>query len=167
MYSVYSIISLRYIDKFEWPVNTCQIIRLVQSTVKANFSGDHIAIANRKRGEFLNPHACTLHKPSSQDYWIRVIFPTSGFWPRVRARALRAPVFLGSLTCQTVRCAPPPPIAASLLLIYPPKLSLRPELRCTLLSYAVPLRYAAFSWVTLHPSELRCTLLSYAAPFLS
>ncbi len=24
---------------------------------------------------------------------------TSGFWPRVRARALRAPVFLGSLTC--------------------------------------------------------------------
>ncbi len=36
---------------------------------------------------------------------------TSGFWPRVRARALRPPVFLGSLTCQTGRCAgaPPPP----------------------------------------------------------
>ncbi len=33
---------------------------------------------------------------------------TSGFWPRVRARALRAPVFLGSLLCQTGRCAPPP-----------------------------------------------------------
>ncbi len=108
---------------------------------------------------------------------------TSGFWPRVRARALRAPVFLGLLTCQTGRCAPPPPIAASLLLIYPQKLSLRPlgvylsigqsctllsyiasywatlhppdvhpnELRCTLLSYAVPLRYAAFNWVMLHP----------------
>jgi hypothetical protein len=30
---------------------------------------------------------------------------TSGFWPRVRARALRAPVFLGSLTRQTGRCA--------------------------------------------------------------
>jgi hypothetical protein len=26
------------------------------------------------------------------------ILYTSGFWPRVRARALRAPVFLGSLT---------------------------------------------------------------------
>jgi hypothetical protein len=45
---------------------------------------------------------------------------TSGFWPRVRARALRAPVFLGSLPRQTGRCAPthpPPPIAASLFLI--------------------------------------------------
>ncbi len=32
---------------------------------------------------------------------------TSGFWPRVRARALRAPVFLGSLPRPTGRCAPP------------------------------------------------------------
>jgi hypothetical protein len=32
---------------------------------------------------------------------------TSGFWPRVRARALRAPVFLGALARQTGRCAPP------------------------------------------------------------
>jgi hypothetical protein len=31
---------------------------------------------------------------------------TSGFWPRVRARALRAPAKLGLLTCQTGRCAP-------------------------------------------------------------
>ncbi len=38
----------------------------------------------------------------------RQIFRTSGFWPRVRARALRAPVFLGSLPCQRGRCAPPP-----------------------------------------------------------
>jgi hypothetical protein len=38
---------------------------------------------------------------------------TSGFWSRVRARALRAPVFLGSLTRRKGRCAPP--IAASLL----------------------------------------------------
>jgi hypothetical protein len=34
-------------------------------------------------------------------------FITSGFWPRVRAGALRAPVFLGSLPRQTGRCAPP------------------------------------------------------------
>jgi hypothetical protein len=34
------------------------------------------------------------------------IWTTSGFWPRVRARALRAPVLLGLLTCQTGRCAP-------------------------------------------------------------
>jgi hypothetical protein len=31
---------------------------------------------------------------------------TSGFWPHVRARALRAPVFLGALPRQTGRCAP-------------------------------------------------------------
>jgi hypothetical protein len=36
------------------------------------------------------------------------IFETSGFWPRMRARALRAPVFLSSLPPQTGRCAPPP-----------------------------------------------------------
>ncbi len=34
------------------------------------------------------------------------IFITSGFWPRLRARALRAPVFLGSLPRQTGRYAP-------------------------------------------------------------
>ncbi len=57
----------------------------------------------------------------------RVVLPdsyitTSGFWPRVRARALRAPVFLRSLPRKKGRCAPPPPIAASLLLIRSPKI---------------------------------------------
>ncbi len=33
---------------------------------------------------------------------------TSGFWPQVRARALRASVFLGSLPRPSGRCAPPP-----------------------------------------------------------
>jgi hypothetical protein len=47
---------------------------------------------------------------------------TSGFWPHVRARALRAPVFLSSLPPQTGRCAPPPAYAASLLLIRPLKI---------------------------------------------
>ncbi len=36
------------------------------------------------------------------------IFRTSWFWPHVRARALRAPVFLGSSPSQT-GAAPPPP----------------------------------------------------------
>ncbi len=44
-----------------------------------------------------------------------MVFYTSGFWPRVRARALRAPVFLGALPRPTGHCEPPPPIAASLL----------------------------------------------------
>ncbi len=36
-----------------------------------------------------------------------IIKVTSGFWPRVRARALRAPVLFGSFTRPTGRCAPP------------------------------------------------------------
>ncbi len=77
----------------------------------------------------------------------------SGFWPRVRARALRAPVFLSYLTHKQGRCASPPPIAASLLLIYTSKHSLRPELGpsgggCVYLSFG-----------------LSCTLLSYIASY--
>jgi hypothetical protein len=37
---------------------------------------------------------------------LTLVFTTSRFWPRVRARALRAPVFLGALPRQTGRCAP-------------------------------------------------------------
>jgi hypothetical protein len=37
----------------------------------------------------------------------RSLFSTSGFWPRVRAHALRAPVFLSSLPPQTGRCTTP------------------------------------------------------------
>jgi hypothetical protein len=44
-------------------------------------------------------------------------FKTSGFWPRVRARALRAPVFLSSLPPPNRALRASPPIAASLLLI--------------------------------------------------
>jgi hypothetical protein len=43
---------------------------------------------------------------------------TSRFWPRVRARALRAPILLGLLTWQLT------PMAASLLLIHPPKITI-------------------------------------------
>ncbi len=52
-----------------------------------------------------------------------MLYNTSGFWPRVRARALRAPVFLGSLPRQTGRCAPPPPRPLQLrcFLFYPQK----------------------------------------------
>jgi hypothetical protein len=53
---------------------------------------------------------------------LRWVFCTSGFWPRVRARALHAPVFFSSLTHKTGRCAPPQPIAVSLLLIHSPKI---------------------------------------------
>ncbi len=48
------------------------------------------------------------------------IWNTSGFWPRVRARALRAPVFLSSVTRQ-MGAARPLTIAASLLQIHQPK----------------------------------------------
>jgi hypothetical protein len=39
---------------------------------------------------------------------LRGLLLTSGFWPRVRARALHPPVFWGLLPRKTGRCAPPP-----------------------------------------------------------
>ena len=79
----------------------------------------------------------------------------SGFGPRVRARALRAPVILISLSRPTGRCAPPPP-----------KNLLFPETKC----FPSGLNSSRqgrifFHWATLHPTELHCILLSYAAPF--
>ncbi len=114
-------------------------------------------------------------QPNTVQYYV-----TSGFLPRVRARALRAPVFLGSLPHLTGRCAPPPRPSqlryslknkktfqkqnASLLgrtraargraYTY-----LSTGLSCTHMSYIAPY------WATMHPPELRCTLLSYAAPY--
>jgi hypothetical protein len=117
---------------------------------------------------------------------------TSGFWPRVCARALRAPVFLGSLPSPTGRCAPPThcSFAAS------PKIKnkLFPETKCfpsgpnsgrqeiyfsngqaapywatlhlTELRYT-HVSYAAPYWATLHPTKLCCIQVSYAAPYLS
>ncbi len=75
----------------------------------------------------------------------------------MRARALRAPVFLGSNLFKTGALHAPPPIAASLLLIYPPKLSLGPELGQSGVRIS-------FHWAKLYPPELHCILLSYAAP---
>ncbi len=121
------------------------------------------------------------------------IYLTSGFWPRVRARALRAPVFLGSLTRQTGRYAPPRPLQLRCSLkknipetkCFPSgpnraasDVYLSTGLSCTLLSYIAPywatmyppelpntlMSYAAPSWSTLHPSKLCCIQQSYAAP---
>jgi hypothetical protein len=47
-------------------------------------------------------------RKENKDYY----FITSGFWPRVRARALRAPVFLGSLKPQMGAARPPRSFAA-------------------------------------------------------
>jgi hypothetical protein len=71
---------------------------------------------------------CLFYSIAAETFLLGCYCGTSGFWPRVRARALRAPVFLDSLPHQTGRCAHPPPIAASMLHIYTPKPSLRPEL---------------------------------------
>ena len=102
--------------------------------------------------------------------WVAVISKTSGFWPRVRARALRAPVFLGSLLRPSqLRC----------FLFTPQNLSSGPnsghqgrlsfhwsKLHPTeLLVHCILLSYAAPSWAPLHPNELRCTLMSYTVPY--
>ena len=84
---------------------------------------------------------------------------TSGFWPRVRARALRAPVFLGSLTAKRGAARPPPYIAASLLLIHPQKIKITYFQRknASLQAQTWAARGVYLS------TRLSCILLSYAA----
>ena len=81
----------------------------------------------------------------------------------MRARALRAPVFFGLINMpnRALR-APRPAFAASLILIYPPKLFLRPELGppgVRISIYPLGLSYILLSYIA--STELRCTLLSY------
>jgi hypothetical protein len=146
----------------------------------------------RRNVLFLNTLNLWYFKVSGQSNINTPVLNTSGFWPRMRARALRAPVFLGSFTHQTGRCAPPPPIAASL---HPLKEKNSPETKCfpsgprtraargVYLSagpprlrniifpaprptYSTLLSYAAPYWALLHPKGLCCTKLSYGAPFM-
>ena len=101
---------------------------------------------------------------------------TSGFWPRVRARALRAPVIWSHCHARRGAARPPPHLSQLRCFYLSPKAfhqfqldrqgrisfhwaKLHPaELHCTLLSYAAP------SWAPLHPNELHCTLLRYPVP---
>ena len=91
------------------------------------------------------------------DLFIYHLYKTSGFWPRVRARALRAPVFFRLINIKNGALRAPPPIAASLLLIYTPKLSLRPELGQSGVRNTHPCVYLS--------TGLSCTLLSYIASY--
>ncbi len=106
---------------------------------------------------------------------------TSGFWPRVRARALRAPVFFRLINMQNGALRAPRPSQLRCFLFTPqsPNFPSGPNsgsqgcvylsigLSCTLLSYITsywatlvhPKSYAA-------PSELSWILLSYAGPYL-
>ena len=89
---------------------------------------------------------------------------TSGFWPRMRARALRAPVFLGSVPRQKGRCAPPVHRSFAASYSSPQKNHLIPETKC-FPSGPNSGRHGRISFhrSKLHPTELHCTLLSYAA----
>jgi hypothetical protein len=84
------------------------------------------------------------------------IYLTSGFWPRVRARALRAPVFLGFLTRQTGRCAPP----------RPSQLRCSPKNKKSTITRYKNLSLLARTWAArgvYFSTGLSCTLLSYIA----
>ncbi len=91
--------------------------------------------------------------------WFRIFCNTSGFWPRVRARALRAPVFLGSLTRQKGRCAPPP-VRRSFAASYSSKIKITyfPKQNAYLQTQTRAARDVDLS------TGLSCTLLSYIAP---
>jgi hypothetical protein len=68
--------------------------------------GLHLKLLHERNTEKRNV-ARKRTRPSVQEE-SGIIFETSGFWPRVCARALRAPVFLSSFPPQSGRCAPPP-----------------------------------------------------------
>ncbi len=58
---------------------------------------------------WMEPSSNTCQIPDLAHFSLATIpLKTRRFWPRVRARALRAPVFISSLPHQTGRCAPPP-----------------------------------------------------------
>ena len=80
---------------------------------------------------------------------------TSGFWPRVRARALRAPVFLDSLRRPTGRYAPPAhrsfaaPLKIKICYFQKQNVFLQAQTRA--------------AWGIHFSTGLSCTLLSYIA----
>jgi hypothetical protein len=85
---------------------------------------------------------------------------TSGFWPRVRARALRAPVFLGSLTAK--RGAARPPRTSQLPASYSStknKITYFQRKNASLQAQTWAARGVYLS------TRLSCILLSYIAPY--
>jgi hypothetical protein len=101
--------------------------------------------------------------PLAINFFYKILY-TSVFWPRVRARALRAPVFLGSLTHQKGRCAPPRQSQLRCFLFFKNKNNLFPETKCFPSGPNSGRQgHISFHWAKLHPTELHCTLLSYAA----
>jgi hypothetical protein len=103
-------------------------------------------------------HGCSFPLQTLHPFDPRSLYVTSVFWPRVRARALRAPVFLGSLTRQKGRCAPPPVhrsfAASSSSKI---KISYFPKQNASLQAQTRAARDVYLS------TGLSCTLLSYMA----
>jgi hypothetical protein len=90
-----------------------------------------------------------------------LIFWTSGFWPRVRARALHAPVFYAK---RGAARSPLPPsarsVAASLLLVHPPKIKITYFQKKNFPSGPNSGRQGVYL-----STGLTCTLLSYIAPY--
>jgi hypothetical protein len=85
---------------------------------------------------------------NEQTYHICCYVHTSGFWPRLRVRALRAPIFLGSLPRQR-GAARHRSFAAS------PKIKNTPETKCFPSAPNLDRQgRISFHWAKLHPSEL-------------
>jgi hypothetical protein len=105
---------------------------------------------------FLEHVSISLHNYLEHPLVHKPLLRTSGFWPRVRARALRAPVFLGSLTWQTGRCAPP---HCSFAAPPPPKKNCFQKQNASLQAQTRAGRGVCFS------TGLNCTLLNYIAPY--
>ncbi len=78
------------------PLQTLSLVSLVSLITKTKRIGERSAIVTHTH------YHTQTDKVPKVNIWL-----TSGFWTRVRARVLRAPVFSGSLPRPTGRCAPP------------------------------------------------------------
>jgi hypothetical protein len=115
------------------------------------FQGGHTRLRERGCGEPIRTKGRTI--------WYSSYSITSGFWPRVRAHALRAPVFLGSVTCQTGRCTPP----AHRRFAAPPKM--KNKLQYFQIQNAFLQARTRDASGVYFSTGLSCTLLSYIAPY--
>ncbi len=90
---------------------------------------------------------------------------TSGFWLRVGARALRVPIFFGSLIRRTGRCAPLPSLITSLLLFHLRKINYFQKQNASLQALTrAAIRCISFHWTTEALILTIYTPMIYTAP---
>ncbi len=135
----------------------CLIVNLnfTVLTCSAVSFGSVLGLFSLKRIVSQNGYSFEGLSPSNNSLNIQ-LYNTSGVWPRVRARALSAPVFFGSLPRPTGRCAP----------LHPLQLRCSPQTKKNYFqkqNVSIQAQTRAARCICF-PTGLRCALLSYAVP---